>query len=81
MKKTKRKSVHHRQCVSNGGNNEPENLIEVNHGRHMGWHQCFDNKTPEKIVWELNNIWLPVDVKVILVRKPPPNDNQLTFWS
>jgi len=69
VKKTKRVSVHHRTPRSHGGDNSPKNLVTVNDSRHKGWHQCFENKTPEQIVWELNNLWLPVDCKVSLKRR------------
>lgn len=59
---------HHRKCKSNGGGDEPSNISLVSHKKHQAWHQVFANKSIEKIVEELNNIWIPPNIKLVITK-------------
>jgi len=61
-------TVHHRKCRSHNGGDEPENLSYVTEKRHQAWHTVFGNKTPKQIVEDLNNIWLPPDIKLFITK-------------
>jgi len=63
MKKTKKLhfSYHHKKCRSNGGTNEPENLVHVPDHLHRAWHCLFNNHTPQEIADIINAVWLDHD--------------------
>ena len=74
-KKGKRRhySRHHRQCRSNNGTNDDSNISIVDQKRHRLWHSLFENLKPEEIFREINEIWLPPDYEIILVRRNNEN--------
>lgn len=61
-------SIHHRQPVSQGGNNNPDNLVKVNSRHHECWHTLFQSHTPKRIAEIINETWL--DKRFVLVVKP-----------
>lgn len=70
MKKRGKKlamSIHHRQPVSQGGNNHPDNLVKVRARHHECWHTLFQSYTPKRIAEIINEIWL--DKRFVLVVK------------
>jgi 5-methylcytosine-specific restriction endonuclease McrA len=46
---------HHITPKSRGGSSELENIAMINSREHNVYHQLFDNKTPEEIVYYLNS--------------------------
>ena len=70
MKRKKRRdSQHHRQCRSNGGTDEPENISWVNVYEHNAWHLLFRNWEAEKIAEVINDIWLDSRFEFVVRRK------------
>ena len=70
MKKRGKKlamSIHHRQPVSQGGNNHPVNLVKVRARHYECWHTLFQSYTPKRIAEIINEIWL--DKRFVLVVK------------
>jgi hypothetical protein len=62
-------SNHHRKCSSNGGSDAEYNISHPKQHRHELWHALFRNYEPEKIVEEINEIWIDSEYEVILVRR------------
>lgn len=62
-------SKHHRLMRGNGGGNEPKNISIVPHYKHVAFHVLFGNMTTEKIVEQLNNIWLDPDIQIIIKKR------------
>ena len=60
---------HHRTCRANGGTDEPENISIVPRKRHEAWHTLFGSKCVERIVEDLNNIWLPPNVHIQIIKR------------
>lgn len=74
-------SRHHRKLKSHGGSDFPPNTIRVPHKAHEAYHILFTDKTPQQIVADLNDIWLPLEYKVILVPRDKhdmPNELNVT---
>lgn len=59
---------HHRLPRSRGGSNELENISLVPWAKHQAFHLLFGTKTPEDIIDDLNNIWLPSNVKLQILK-------------
>ncbi len=76
-----RLTKHHRLPRSHNGGDEPENISMVTEKKHQAWHCIFSSKTPEEIVADLNNIWLPPNVKIFIttLSKNKHHDNSLTM--
>mgnify|MGYP003661321801 CR=1 FL=1 len=68
---------HHRKCQIHGGTDDNGNIAMVTDRKHKAWHTVFGTKTADKIVWELNNVWLDPAYTVILVEKEKDIPNQL----
>lgn len=69
MKKKSKRDEHHRLSQALGGTDEyPEgNIVTVSKVRHRHWHALFDgNRTLESIVYELNEVWIRPDKKLII---------------
>lgn len=61
-------TVHHRKCRSHGGGDNSENCVLIPEKKHQAWHLLFSNKSPAQIVHDLNNIWLPPEIKLIITK-------------
>ncbi|MEK7628049.1 MAG: hypothetical protein AAB421_01360 [Patescibacteria group bacterium] len=51
------RNIHHRLPRSRGGDNSPENLVEINQVLHAHWHEIFRNKTSREIAIQLT-VWM-----------------------
>lgn len=71
---------HHRNPKSLGGTDEQSNISNVTEKKHRAWHVLFGTKTPDKIIWELNNVWMDPAYRAVLVEKQKPDPNQMKFW-
>jgi len=67
-RKTCHESIHHRKCLSNGGNNDHNNVMWTSRKRHQAYHLLFQNWEVPRIVEELNR-WIDPDWVVIARRK------------
>jgi hypothetical protein len=69
MGKKHRKLVrHHKQCRSNGGDNEKANISIVQEDHHRAWHTIFSNLLPPTISFIINDKWLDPRWKMLCVR-------------
>lgn len=68
MRKSWVYDVHHRKCRSNGGTDDPKNLIRVPTHFHRAWHLLFKNFKAEVIADIINSIWLDPEYEFV-VRK------------
>ena len=66
MSQKTRLTVHHRRCKSNGGRNQPENLVYVDQLKHRAWHILFGNMKIDQIAYVLNNTWIDPRFKLIV---------------
>jgi hypothetical protein len=67
---------HHRRPRSQGGGNEPDNLVTVNRKQHQSWHNLFHNFGPATIAAIINNTWIPLDWKMVAL----PVSGALAVW-
>ena len=61
-------SRHHRNPVSLGGGDEPDNISVVKKVDHDHWHAMFSNYTPETIAAIISEKWLPKGCRFICER-------------
>ena len=61
---------HHRKPRSLGGTAEKNNISRLPPKKHQAWHTLFPgNWTPERIVEEINNLYLDPSYHFIAIRK------------
>jgi hypothetical protein len=58
---------HHRQCKSNNGSDDPDNISIVPRHYHYAWHLMFSNMKPETIAQVISDRWIPKDCKFVCV--------------
>lgn len=61
-------SRHHRKPRSMGGTDDPSNIAMVTQRKHELWHAMWGNRSPVSIVAELNSIWLPPEITLIITK-------------
>lgn len=59
-------SKHHRLPKSKNGANNPANISIVPQKKHEAWHTLWKNKDVEEIVREMNALWIPPNVKLLI---------------
>ena len=62
-------SRHHRKPTSIGGKTNARNCINLPVYLHNAWHALFQNFTPDKIVFMINNYFLDPDYELVLRKK------------
>jgi hypothetical protein len=67
----KKLTHHHRKPKSLGGIREPRNTSLIPPKKHQAWHLLFSNYAPERIVEEINRLYLDPDYRLIVVRRNP----------
>lgn len=60
---------HHRKCKFHGGSDNQENISMVPRKKHEAWHTLWGCRTVEKIIEEMNNVWLPPNVKLQIIKQ------------
>lgn len=62
-------NVHHKRCVSRGGDDDESNLSIVPVKQHDNYHGLFSNLSPEAIAQVLTERWIPNDWELIARKK------------
>jgi hypothetical protein len=68
--------IHHKHPRSQGGGNEPDNLVKVNRKDHQAWHRLFHNFGPATIAAIINTTWIPLEFKMVAL----PASGALAVW-
>jgi hypothetical protein len=65
------KTIHHRLPISRGGSDTfPRgNTIEVCRSKHQAWHTLFDSWPLERVVVELNNVYIDPRFRLVIQRR------------
>lgn len=49
---------HHKRCVSNGGDDSPDNVVLISDVKHRAFHTLFENMDAYGIAEKLNSIYI-----------------------
>jgi hypothetical protein len=60
---------HHRKPKSLGGKDSQKNISRLPTIKHLAWHVLFENWPPERIVEEINNVYLDPAFRFVLERR------------
>lgn len=73
-KRSNRFNWHHRKCRSNGGTDDPSNLIQVSALLHECWHILFANREAVEIAEIINETWLDPEFYLVVYKKKDDYD-------
>ena len=67
--KTHKLSEHHRLPTSLGGTSEIDNISYLTPTKHQSWHTLFQNWDAERIVEEINRLYIDPHYEVIAIKR------------